>query len=777
MQERRKYSLILSLALILVAFFFVVRYGYNAMSNKKVPVTFRNGLCDLEKKMAPLQFYGINGDVEFYWNRLITPNEFKISPQQKDGYLKIPGLWNGKMVKGKRIDGKGYATLRFWLYLDRNKSYGLKIREFDCAYKLWIDGKLKAECGKVGKSVKEMKPCWERREVYFYTWNNPTEVVIQVSNFQHWKGGPEDTMILGQAIDVVELKQKVVGSNFFILGVFLVMLLYHFVLYLYRKKDKSSLIFSILCGIITIRLLTTGEKLIFWFFPHLDWLVAVRFEYLSYIFAGPVFLHFIEQIYPTLTSSKILKVCYGVAAFFVAIVLFLPSTYFTYTPIAYQFVLMLEGGYVFYVLLRAIYCRYNNSLVLLLGYCFLFAVMMNDIMFYNGMVDTSFLMPLGLFVMVFSQAFVLSKKASVAFDDVEVLSRKLQQYNKELEDVVEERTQSISFQKQEIESKAEELKRVNEKLVKVDRLKNALTAMIVHDLKNPLNMVLNYSNDARITSAGQQMLSLVQNILDIQKYENDKMMLNKHRILIGTVVEKSLSSVGYFAVQHGINLVNKIPANIEMDIDADVVERIFTNLLTNALKYTSMNSEVVLSCAIDDSKIRFTIADSGPGIPMDKEVLIFEKYGSYNEQMLGRVKPTGLGLTFCKMAVEAHGGTIGFESELGKGTQMWFTLPLYSNRKIEELEPGFNDESSSNVSYALPAFQNVEEKVAFQKVIAVLLEIEVYKASRIRKVLSNEMPKGNPSIVAWIDTLLSSVWTGNEQRYKQQLKITAQLLH
>jgi Signal transduction histidine kinase len=725
------------------------------------------------------QFYGINGDVEFYWNKLLTPDDFTKSLQQKDGYLKIPGLWNGKVVNGKRIDGNGYATIRFWLNLDRHQSYGLKIKEFECAYRIWIDGKLKTECGKVGKSEKEMKPCWERREVYFYTWNTPTEVVIQVSNFQHWKGGPEDTMVLGKAIDIVELKHEVVGSNFFILGVFLVMVLYHLVLYLYRKKDKSSLIFSILCGIITIRLITTGEKLIFWFFPHLDWLIAVKLEYLSYIFAGPVFLHFIEKIYPSLTSKIVLKVNYGLAILFGAGVLFLPSNYFTYTPIAYQFILLFEGLYIFYILISALYKRLENSFVLFLGYCFLFVILINDILFYNGMVDTSFLMPLGLFVMVFSQAFVLSKKASVAFRDVEILSEKLRQYNKELEDIVEERTQAISFQKQEIEAQANELRQVNDKLVKVDRLRNALTAMVVHDLKNPLNMVLNYSKDARITSAGHQMLSLVQNILDVQKYENDKMMLNKHCVLIGTVVQKSLESVTYFAAQHGIGLVNKIPSNIKLDIDTDVVERIFTNLLTNALKYSFLNSEVVLSCTKEGNKVRFTITDKGPGIPMDKRSLIFKKYGSYNEQMLGRIKPTGLGLAFCKMAVEAHGGTIGFESELGKGTQMWFTLPLCSDQiemKISDSEStsDIDEESYAKISYAFPVFQSEEEKQAFQKVVSTLMGIEVYKASRIRKVLSNEMPKNNASIAIWVDTLLSSVWTGNEIRYKQQLKATIQ---
>jgi signal transduction histidine kinase len=749
-------------------------YGYSTLTNKgKKNVMLNRGVYKYTDVDSTYKYYMLNGDVEFYWKKLISPQEFGKNHPPMDGYLKIPGLWNGRIVNGKKIDGKGYATLRFWLDLKRNKTYGLKIKEFFCAYKIWINGVPITNCGRVGTSKEEEIPCWERLDIYFPTRSNRVEVIIQISNFQHWKGGPETCMVLGEGKNIIRLTESHLGTSFFILGVLLVMGVYHLVLYMYRKRDKSALVFSIFCFIVLLRHIATGDKLVYHLLNNPPWIAVIRIEYLSFIFGSPVFLHFIRLIYPQIFSERLLKGVYVMAIFFCLAVFFLPSNIFTYTPIIYQIVTLISCLYVFYVLKRAIELRLEYASILICSCFFFFVVFLNDILYYNKLVDTSYLSPIGFFVVVFSQSLVLSKKSAVAFRNVEILSDKLQLYNKELEDVVEERTQSISFQKQEIESKADELKRVNEKLVKVDRLKNALTAMIVHDLKNPLNMVLNYSNDARITSAGHQMLSLVQNILDIQKYENDKMVLNKHQILIGTVVERSLASVTYFAAQHGISIVNKIPRSIELDIDADVVERIFTNLLTNALKYTPMNSEVVLSFAINDDKVRFTIADKGPGIPMEKGDIIFEKYGSYNEQMLGRVKPTGLGLTFCKMAVEAHGGAIGFESELGRGTQMWFTLPLYFNRKLEEIEADTNEESCFNI-YEQPTFQSIEEEQAFQKVVRTLLEIEVYKASRIRRVLVGEMPKGNSSIAKWVDTLLSSVWTGNECRYKQQLVAAAQ---
>lgn len=767
----RFFSLILLSVLLPAMLLFV--YAYNILSRRDCKeLTLKQGIYTLSPSDSAFKYYLLNGEVEFYWNKLITPQEFERSHPSMDGYLKIPGLWNGKLVDGEKIDGEGYATIRFWIDLKPNRTYGLKIKEFFCAYNIWINGVLVEKCGSVGTSKAEEKPCWERKTIYFPSRDSRVEIVIQISNYQHWKGGPETSMVLSEGKKMIGLVETQHGISFFILGVLLLMGVYHLVLYLYRKRDKSMLVFSIFCAIVLVRHIATGDKLVYHMFNP-SWGVVIRLEYLSFILGPPVFLNFIRFIYPQIFSLRLLRVFYGIAILFCLMVLVLPSNIFTYIPFVYQIITLVSCFYVFYVLKKAIDLRLEHSLILTFSCFFFFVVFLNDVLYYNKVVDTAYLSPIGFLVMVFSQSLVLSKKSAVAFRDVEILSNRLHFYNKELEDIVEERTQAVTFQKQEIEAQAKELMEVNEKLVRADRLRNALAAMIVHDLKNPLNMILNYSKDSRITSAGNQMLSLVQNILDIQKYENDRMMLNKHRVAIGTVIEKSFASVTYFAAQHGIRIVCKVPQGIEFNIDAEVVERIFTNLLTNALKYAPLNSDVLVDLKMgEDGYAVFNICDKGPGIPMDKQNLIFEKYGSYNEQMLGRVKPTGLGLTFCKMAVEAHGGTIGFTSKLGEGTCMWFTLPICVNSMaLDECKEELDEENLSNLLAVQLVFQSEEEEQTFRKVVEALLDVEVYKASSIRKVLNEAMPKGNASISEWTNMLLSSIWSGNEYRYRQQLKV------
>lgn len=777
MRVPRPIVLAIPLLVVIAALFFFVRYGYQSLNGKKEIAVIRQGICQQHIKHGTL--YGLKGDVEFYWNRLYTPIDFQRQAPPKDGYLKIPGVWNGTLVKGKPIDGIGYATIRFWIKLPKGKLFGLKLQEFDCSYKLWIDGKPRIDCGKVGTTKESTIPSWKRNTQYFYSTNSTTEVVIQIANFHHWKGGPEDTMMLGCASDIMKNKEAALGFNFFTLGVFLIMGIAHLVVFVYLKKDLSSLVFSLFCLVIMIRLITTGEKIIYYFSPDLEWGILVQLEYLSYILAPSIFLFFIYLIYRQLIPKLICKICWGVAIFLSVAVLVLPSTLYTYIPLFHQVVIFIMGLYVQVVLSVALYRKYAYSIELFFSYTFFFIVTINDIFYYSKLLDTAYLIQLGVFVMIVAQAFVISKKNSLAFRDVEILKDRLQQNNKELEDTVEERTQAISFQKQEIEVQAAELLQANEQLHKVDRLKNALTATIVHDLKNPLNMILNFSDDIRITSAGQQMLSLVQNILDIQQYENDRMVLNRKRTTIGAILGRSFFSINYLANQKNVRIVNEIPGGIELDVDADVVERIFTNLLTNALKYAPMNSDVILHFEVDpDRGLVFSVEDSGPGIPMDKAELVFEKYGSYNEKMLGRVKPTGLGLTFCKMAVEAHGGEIGFNSITDGGTQMWFSMPLLdSNPLFESSEVQSSDHVEEGVDLVVPQFDNVVDRQHFLQAIDKLTALEVHQASLIRKVLNQHMPQDNSEVEIWKCLLLSSVWAGNERRYKEQLDITRKLIH
>ena len=110
------------------------------------------------------------------------------------------------------------------------------------------------------------------------------------------------------------------------------------------------------------------------------------------------------------------------------------------------------------------------------------------------------------------------------------------------------------------------------------------------------------------------------------------------------------------------------------EIDADIIRRVLANLIGNAIKFTSPDGVVrVVACTVD-SVARVEVSDNGPGIAPELHATIFEKFGQVRDDRahLG----TGLGLTFCKMAVEAHGGAIGVTSTPGAGSTFWFTLPL-----------------------------------------------------------------------------------------------------
>ncbi|MBI3192373.1 MAG: HAMP domain-containing histidine kinase [Pedosphaera parvula] len=123
-------------------------------------------------------------------------------------------------------------------------------------------------------------------------------------------------------------------------------------------------------------------------------------------------------------------------------------------------------------------------------------------------------------------------------------------------------------------------------------------------------------------------------------------------------------------------LIYDAPTHTPAPVDADLIRRVLANLIGNAIKFTPADGTVRVTVRTADSVVRVEVADNGPGIPPELHAKIFEKFGQVQDHKahLG----TGLGLTFCKMAIEAHGGAIGVQSTPGSGSTFWFTLPAQS---------------------------------------------------------------------------------------------------
>ena len=143
---------------------------------------------------------------------------------------------------------------------------------------------------------------------------------------------------------------------------------------------------------------------------------------------------------------------------------------------------------------------------------------------------------------------------------------------------------------------------------------------------------------------------------------------------VAMMIPEALASLG--ALSKGRQLRFDPPQDdISMFCDIEVARRIVGNLVANALKFTPASGEVRVGATRMGEQVRIAVTDTGPGIPPDYRERIFEKFGQVDAREEGRKYSTGLGLTFCKLATEAHGGTIGVDSVEGKGSTFWFTLP------------------------------------------------------------------------------------------------------
>jgi PAS domain S-box-containing protein len=233
---------------------------------------------------------------------------------------------------------------------------------------------------------------------------------------------------------------------------------------------------------------------------------------------------------------------------------------------------------------------------------------------------------------------------------------------------------------------------------KLSELREELSNMIVHDLRSPLTAILSsltmlqdllveqdidvvtFSDVIRVAeNSGENMLSLVQSLLDIARLEQHNIRLDCDNYDLSETVDGACAAVLSLAVGANIDLTIHIPDNLPLVwIDYEKVQRVLVNLLDNALRHTPLGGQIDIDAALsaDNHEITIRVIDTGPGIPTGTHALIFEKFAQLDQQVLRGHKGTGLGLTFCKLAVEAHGGRIWVEDGPTGGAAFCFTVPV-----------------------------------------------------------------------------------------------------
>jgi signal transduction histidine kinase len=226
-------------------------------------------------------------------------------------------------------------------------------------------------------------------------------------------------------------------------------------------------------------------------------------------------------------------------------------------------------------------------------------------------------------------------------------------------------------------------------LRRLERLRDDLIHMVVHDLRQPLTVIRGFLDilefhDAQKLSAGTQalakiarrsaedLLTMIGSILDVSKMETGEMKLQREPCDLDTLIRAVLTTTQPLPDNRTVTL-DSPESPLAVTADVSLIRRVLQNLLSNALRYTPAGDDVRIVVTPSGSDVRVAVTDTGPGIAPEYHQHIFEKFGQVEDRKnrLG----TGLGLTFCKLIVEAHGGRIGVESEVGKGSTFWFALP------------------------------------------------------------------------------------------------------
>jgi len=242
----------------------------------------------------------------------------------------------------------------------------------------------------------------------------------------------------------------------------------------------------------------------------------------------------------------------------------------------------------------------------------------------------------------------------------------------------------------ELQRQRNVLKKKNQELQRQEQLRDELYRMLIHDLKAPLAEVvanldiMSYSvtDDNREFLESAQIgcdrtVSMVSNLITINKIEDGKIKPSLEETKVLSLLEEARSATKGLARIKGIEIILDIEDDLPtVYLDRSLILRVLQNLLTNSLGHTQGGTTITLGCRRLPAKpkVQFFIQDQGDGIPEDKREVIFEKYSRLSDQQDALVG-TGLGLYFCKLAVELHHGKIGVDSEPGQGSRFRFSLP------------------------------------------------------------------------------------------------------
>ena len=581
----------------------------------------------------------------------------------------VPGTWNDLMWHGEPFSGTGFGTYYKKVTIDDKKNrLAIDMPVVGLSYELYINEELLGGQGRIAQKKEEAAPYLKPSFFEFIPSQNEIYIIVHVSNFHHQNGGIWFAPTIGNASLLKEKKSRKATIDLFILGSIFMMGLYWLYIYYKRPKLKYGFYFFMVCICLLSQSLSKGDIHLMSLFPNMHWELLKKFEYISLFTVGMFNMLFVRELFPELISKKATSALVYLSSTVSVASIFLPAR-FNYIFIApFQLISLAVGIYLVIVLIKAVRNNYHGAKSYLIGLGITFLTAVNDILNAHYLIDTPLIVHYGMFVYTVSLAIVLASRYISAFRQEEILTKRLSIANKNLEARVEERAVELKLKSEE---------------------QDQLTAIVAHDLKSPLSSIIGLSNLLKdnVTEEGKKMnemiqqiatqgIDLIKNLVELKSYEDEGFEVNTDTFKLSDFFEEVLIRHQEKADQKEIKIIaDSMVSEINFSTDKSLLQRIFDNLISNAIKFSPREKKIRLTASSSNDIVKFTVEDEGQGFTDDDRKKLFRKFQKLSARPTGGESSTGLGLSIVKNLIEKLSGSIRLDTEIGKGSKFSFWLP------------------------------------------------------------------------------------------------------
>jgi signal transduction histidine kinase len=690
-----------------VFLYLLLSFSSFSLNAKELAPSAVKGKLDLREISNPEHFIvRLNGEWEFYWKKILRPNDFTEGHYKPDYYGRVPSYWTDYPAGSVKTEKFGYATYRLTVLLPKgfNKLLAIDLPVFDSSYDIYLNGKYLGGNGTPGKSAEETKPEYKRNFFRIDPESDSMNIIINVSNYDHRRGGFWLPVKLGTFSEVQKQLANSWAAEWSVISLLLGFSLFFLFFFIISPREKIMFFFSMTTIGLALRPLFTSHYLILNFFNmEWDWIIRAEYTGLFLILVGWVW--YVMNLYP---SKFFRMIAWGITIFFslaFLATLFLPVKIFSYTSIIYYPAMLLVIFYLLFMSLRGSLKKNVVDIAYFLAFILLLVGGLHDMRVSLGRSDSTigYSLTYIIVIFVFIQAVILLYKWVRGYLDKEKLQNELEFLNRNLEHLINERTLELKTRNEEIEKQSNMIAQQNKQLSDTIQLKNRIFSVIAHDLRSPVVNILYMLNllkekeykekyDTFANSSiqyAQLVISLLENMLVWGRDQEDKIKFSPEKRDLADIILTNLSIFKETSDKKEISVNFTQVGNSNAFFDKDLLDIIIRNLLSNAVKYTPRGGRIsiLLKDKMQNGEyIMLKICDNGIGIPETKQKYLFTATEIESTPGTENEKGTGIGLKLCYELVQINQGSIVIESKEGEGTCFIIMLPVAKGTVLKEKE-------------------------------------------------------------------------------------------